>query len=174
MKNIIFCMLLSIFLAGCGASKPDIYKSADSPSWFLVPPIEANFLYGVGMAKKQNPSLSKKTATTRARAEVSQSVSVKVSTLMKDFMQESGMGENAQATELTESISKQVSNNVLNGSVIKEAFSAKDGTIYILVELPLQAVNNETLKAVKKDESLFNEFKATKGFNDLEQSVNDM
>ena len=174
MKNIIFCVLVSIFIAGCGASKPDVYKSADSPASFLVPPIEANFLYGVGMAKKQNPSLSKKTATTRARAEVSQAVSVKVSTLMKDFMQESGMGENAQATELTESISKQVSNNVLNGSVIKEAFSAKDGTIYILVELPLQAVNDETLKAVKKDEALFNEFKATKGFNDLDQSVNNM
>lgn len=174
MKNIVLCVLVSTFIAGCSATKPDIYKSADSPSWFLVPLIEADFLYGVGMANKQNPSLSKKAATTRARAEISQSVSVKVSTMMKDFMQESGMGENAQATELTESITKQVSSNVLNGSVIKEAFSAKDGTIYILAQLSLKKVNSEALNAVKREESLFNEFKATKGFNDLEQSVSDM
>ena len=60
MKNIIFCVLVSIFIAGCGASKPDVYKSADSPAWFLVPPIEANFLYGVGMAKNKIQAYLKK------------------------------------------------------------------------------------------------------------------
>jgi len=174
MKKIIFCFLISLTISGCGSSKPNVGQSGDSPSWFLMPPTSSSYLYGVGMGKKQNPSLSKKTATARARAELSQAVSVKVTTMMKDFMQESGIGENAQALEFTESVTKQVSNNVLNGSVIKKAYSAKDGTIYIMVELSLESVKNETLNSARKEEALFNEFKANQGFDELEKTLNNM
>ena len=86
-------------------------------------------------------------------------------------MQESGVGENAQATEFNESISKSVSNNVLSNNTIKEVFSAEDGTIYVLVEMSKNAIKEQSLSAAKKEQALFNEFKANQGFEKLEAAL---
>ena len=72
--------------------------------------------------------MAKKVAANRARGEISQAVSAKVSTMIKDFMQESGIGENAQALEFNEAVTKTVSSNVLNGSTISKIEQSKDGT----------------------------------------------
>ena len=86
-------------------------------------------------------------------------------------MQESGIGENAQATEFNESVSKSVSNNVLSNNTIKEVFNAEDGTIYVLVEMPKNAIKEQSLNAAKKEQALFNEFKAQQGFDKLEEAL---
>jgi len=169
-----FTMILLVF-SGCsstGSGSTEQRGSSDMPSWFLMPPTSEDALYGVGQAKKQNPSLAKSTATARARTEVSQAVNVKVSSMMKDFMSESGIGENAQAQEFSEAVTKQVTDNSLLGSVVKEAYVAKDGTVYILVEYNLNSVKQNALDAAKKEEALYNEFKANQSFDDLENSIN--
>jgi hypothetical protein len=169
--------VLLLAFAGCassGSGSTEQRGSSDMPSWFLVPPTSEDVLYGVGQAKKQNPSLAKSAATARARTEISQGVNVKVSSMMKDFMSESGIGENAQALEFSEAVTKQVTDNALAGSVIKEAYVAKDGTVYILVEYPLNSIKQNALDAVKKEEALYNEFKANQSFDDLEDSIKNL
>ena len=157
--------------AGPGSGSTEGRGSSDMPGWFLVPPTTEDALYGVGQAKKQNPSLARQAATARARTEISQAVNVKVSSMLKDFMQESGVGDNAQALEFTESVTKQVTDNSLQGSVVKEAYVAKDGTMFILVEYPLASMRQDALNAAKKEEALYNEFKARQGFDALEQEI---
>ena len=162
-----------LILSGCSSTKPGA-SSGDIPSWFLMPPNNEGFIYGVGQAKKQNPSLSKQAATARARTEVSQAVNVKVASMLKDFMQQSGVGENAMATEFTESVTKQVTNNSLQGSNVKEAYVAKDGTMYIMVEYSTNSLKQAAVNAAKKEEALYNEFKASQGFDELEKSINNL
>ena len=168
-KISIALLILSLVFSGCGSSKPSI--NTNMPSWFLNPPSSNDFYYGVGSAKKQSPSLAKKVATTRARTEISEAVKTEVSSLISDFMQESGIGENAQATEFNESVSKSVSNNVLSNNTIKEVFSAEDGTIYVLVEMSKDAIKEQSLDAAKREQALFNEFKAEQGFEKLESAL---
>ena len=168
-KISIALLILSLVFSGCGSSKPSV--NTNMPSWFLNPPSSSDFYYGVGSAKKQNPSLAKKVAATRARTEISEAVKTEVSSLISDFMQESGIGENAQATEFNESVSKSVSNNVLSNNTIKEVFSAEDGTIYVLVEMSKDAIKEQSLNAAKKEQALFNEFKAEQGFEKLESAL---
>jgi bifunctional DNA-binding transcriptional regulator/antitoxin component of YhaV-PrlF toxin-antitoxin module len=67
-----------------------------------------------------------------------------------------------------------VTNNSLQGSAIKEAYVAKDGTIYILVEYSLNSVRQNALDAAKKEEALYNEFKANQGFDALEKAISDL
>ena len=176
MKNPIIPILAIIVLTACAgpSQSTETRGSSDSPSWFLMPPTSENSLYGVGQAKKQNPSLAKQTATARARAEISQAVNVRVSSMLKDFMQESGVGDNAQALEFSESVTKQVSDNSLQGAVIKEAYAAKDGTIFILVEYSLDSIKKDAIDAAKREEALYNEFKAQQSFNDLERSIQNL
>lgn len=170
-KISITLLVLALVFSGCGSSKPKLNLNKNIPVWFLNPPASSDYYYGVGSAKKQNPSLAKKVATTRARSEISESIKAEVSSLISDFMQESGVGENAQATEFNESISKSVSNNVLSNNTIKEVFSAEDGTIYVLVEMSKNAIKEQSLSAAKKEQALFNEFKANQGFEKLEAAL---
>lgn len=169
--------ILCLFFTSCassGSGSTEQRGSSDMPSWFLVPPNSDDALYGVGQSKKQNPSLAKSVATARARTEVSQAVNVKVSSMMKDFMSESGIGENAQALEFSEAVTKQVTDNALAGCIVKEAHVAKDGTIYILVEYPLNSIRQKTLDAANKEEAMYNEFKANQSFDDLEKSIKEL
>jgi len=177
MKKLIITTLMLLILVACagtGSGSTEERGSSDAPSWFLMPPTAENALYGVGQAKKQNPSLAKQTATARARTEISQAVNVKVTSMLKDFMQESGVGDNAQALEFSEAVTKQVTDNSLEGAVIKEAYAAKDGTIFILVEYSLDSVRKDAVNAAKREEALYNEFKAQQSFNELEKSLQNM
>lgn len=167
-------ILLFSGCAGTRSGSTEERGSKDMPSWALDTPIDDNIIYAVGQGKKQNPSLAKKTATGRARSEISQQVRIKIASLFNDFMQESGVGENAQALEFTENVTKQVSNNILNGSKVAKTYAAKDGTIFVLVEYSLDLAKQEALKAVKSEEALFNELKARQGLEALEEAVRNM
>ena len=179
MKTTLLTVITILWMAGCGTAghrsgSTEASAMGDAPKWFLKMPESADILYGVGSAKKQNPSLARKTATARARDEIGQAVEVKVTNLMKDFMQESGIGENAQATEFSQSVSKQVTATSLQGSTIKEAYMGKDGTMYILVEYSLDSARQAALAEAKKKEADFHKLEAQKGFDELEEVLRNM
>lgn len=173
----IVALFVSFTLQGCGSSRSGSTEESpmkDIPEWFLNVPQAEDAIYGVGMAKKQNPSLARKAAIARARDEVASQVQVKVQSMLKDFMQESGVGENAQSLEFTQSVSKQVTDMSLQGSKVKEVYPAKDGTFYALVEYPLESLRQSTLTEAQKQEALYNEFKAQQGFDALKEEIETM
>ncbi len=179
MKYRMLAMTLVLILTGCGGSKSgsgstEAGSFSGAPKWFMNPPKSGEVIYAVGAAKKQNPSLALNAATQRARDEIARSVNVKVQNMMKDFMQESGAGDNAQALEFTESVSKQVADVSLSGSVRAKTATGKDGTIYVLVEYSLDGARQAALAEVKKQEALYNEFKAEQSFDDLEEAIRNM
>lgn len=177
MKKIILTTLTLILLAGCASNRSgstEQSKMKDVPEWFLILPDAEDAIYGVGSAKKQNPSLAKKAATARARDDIASTVKTKVGTIIEDFMDEAGVGENARARELTVSVSKQVSSVSLSGSKIIKVYPANDGTIYVLVEYSLNGVRDVALQEVRKHEALYNEFKAEQGFDKLENAIKNL
>ena len=189
MKNTLIITLIifgNLMITSCGSSSPPVrsgsteapakqdYSTSGFPDFFLTPPTAEDAFYGVGTAKKQNPSLAKKTATARARDEIAQAVEVKVNNMLRDFIQESGVGENAQALEFTESVSKQVSSQALTGSKIIKTEVAKDGTFYVLVEYALQNAVDASVSEARNQEALYNEFKARQGFEALEKELNSL
>ncbi len=168
-------MFLAVTLISCGSSGPPGSENMpNAPGWFIQPPQAEDAIYGVGMAQKQNPTLARQTAIARARQDVAGQVDIKVSSMMKDFMQESGVGENAQALEFTQSVSKQVTDISLKGCKVQEMYPARDGTMYALVVYPLESLREATLSEAQNQEALYNEFKAQQGFDALEQAIQNM
>jgi len=148
------------------------------PEWEVNPPSAEDGLYGSGLAKMQMASLSKKTADQRARDEVVMAIRVKVQTMMKDFMQQSGIGEQAQALQFSESVSKAIASHVLYGCKIVKRKVCPDGTWHSLALWPIgdadslkKEINNQTKKLVKNEQALYNEFKAKKGFEELQKEL---
>jgi len=173
MKQLNIILMALILFVGCAAPSNSL-NTKDMPDWFLIPKTAEDAWYGVGMSKKKNPQLAKTAATALARTEISERIEVKVQSMVKNFMQESGVGETAQALEFTEAVTKQVSNNSMNGARVAEVYPAKDGTMYVLVEYSLEQVKNAALSAAKnanREEALYNEFKASQAFDELNASL---
>ena len=89
--------------------------------------------------------------------------------MVKDFMQESGIGDRSEALEFTQAVSKGVTEATLTGSVIKEVFVGKDGTYFVLVEYSLEQAKRAAIDSARQEEALWNEFKADQAFEALEQ-----
>ncbi len=168
---------LLLALAGCagklGSGTTEARESRDMPKWSLERPAVEGIIYGVGQARKQNPSLAKKVAAQRARDEVAAAVKIKVESLVKDFMQESGVGERAEALEFTQAVSKGVTDATLTGCMIKETYIAKDGTYFVLVEYSLDEARRAAIESARKEEALLKKFTSKQGFDALQQRIED-
>jgi len=174
--NKIISLWVIIVLAGCSSSKPPV-NSKDFPDWYLNPPKVEGKYFGVGDAKRPQPSLSKSVATMRARAEISRAIDARVSSEIKQYMDASGIGSDASALEYTQEVVTSISSNVLKGSVIEKT-EVIDGTIYVLASYDLEAAKRETKAAMraaaKKEEALYNEFKAKNAFKEFDAKIDSM
>jgi len=144
---------------------------SDTPEWWFNPAVSETHYFAFGQAKKQNPSLAQKVSTQRAKDAISNQVKSNVQNEIRDYMQESGLGENAQALEFSEYTTVSISDNVLQGAIPDKYFKAKDGTVYVRVSYAKDNVDKALLNAAKREEALYNEFKATQAFERLEKKV---
>jgi len=169
-KTIITTVMLILFV-GCASNRSGSTEetNTDTPEWWFNPAASETHYYAFGQAKKQNPSLAQKTATQRARDDISNQVKSTIQNEIRDYMQESGLGENAQALEFSENTTVAISNNVLQGATQDKYAKMKDGTVYVRVSYSKDGVNKALLNAAKREEALYNEFKASQAFDRLEK-----
>ena len=171
MKKLVFITLSIIMLVGCASNRSGSTEetSTKTPEWWFNPAASETHFFAFGQAKKQNPSLAQKIATQRARDDISNQVKSTVQNEIRDYMQESGLGENAQALEFSENTTVAISDNVLQGATPDQYAKMKDGTVYVRVSYSKDGVGKALLNAVKREEALYNEFKASQAFDRLEK-----
>jgi len=175
-----------LLLAGC-ASAPagtDYTKStkpvnpqvpADVPDWYMETPSDGEYVYVTGMGNGSNINIALGKAKAFAQQEMSEQISAEVQSMVKNYMQESGVDENQSSINFYESVSKTVSNNTMNGfEVLKKYPYAKPGggyTLYVLAGVKTGTVQGEALSQIKNEESMYAEFKASQAFQALEAEV---
>ena len=190
MKKIalMMCAALVFFAVGCGKQtqteelKVQVPAPAPEhmciPEWEVNPPNSADGFYASGQAKLKLPALTREAADTRAVKEVGRHVETKTSSMLKDFMQQSGADDDASVLQFVQSVSKTVSSQTVeNARIVKRQF-CPDGTIYSLAfypadsyrkELKAEAKANAKLAAIKHN--LYDEFKANKALEDLDKEI---
>lgn len=176
LKNLISISFL-IFIFSCAGSKPKPLNNKDLPEWYLNPPKYEDKFVGVGDALRPQFNLSKQVATERARVEVARAVETTVNSALNDHMQASGMGLDASATEFTESVSKSLVNTTLKGCIIEKTEIFKD-RVFVMVTYDAEKARNQAKdiakREAKKQEALYNEFKARQAFESLDQAMDRM
>ena len=172
--NILLPIVATIIFFGCAGSKTKPLNNKDPPDWYLIPPKFKGKYAGGGDALRPQFNLSKQVATERARVEVARAVETTVNSALNDRMQASGMGADASSTEFTESVSKSLVNTTLKGCVIEKTEIFKD-RVFVMVTYDANKAREEAKATArleaKKEEALYNEFKARQAFDSLDQAI---
>jgi LPP20 lipoprotein len=183
-RFLVLGIIMSVFLimACATTQKPQPAPTPEEaqciPDWTVNPPSAEDGVYGSGLAKMNQAAMSKTSADQRARQEVVMAIEVKVQAMVKDFMQQSGIGDAAQSLMFASSVSKGISSQVLHGCKIVKRKVCSDGTWHSLALWPIgnanelkKEINNKAKKEAQNKEALYNEFKAKNGFADLQKEL---
>ena len=166
--------ILILLLWGC-ASNPPVNKK-DVPSWYLSPPKLEKKYVGIGSADRPDLNMSKTSATTRAKADLSRQISSKISNIVRDYSRASGKGQNADYIEFNEIVIKEVSSNVLEGCVT-DRLEVIDGQVFVMVtydEEKARESGKESIRRIAKEKALYEEMKAREAFDQLDNEINKM
>jgi hypothetical protein len=94
--------------------------------------------------------------------------------MMKSYEEENGV-ENPQITSQAMRVVKVVSSTAFQGAQVsnRKQFRTPDGkfTTYVQVSVPKNVVNKNLRDAIKSEEALYNAFKASQAFKELDQEV---
>lgn len=146
----------------------------DLPQFFLNPPMYEDQIVGLGMAKMSSDNVSRQTAVMRARTDIAFQMDTRVEAMMTDYFQEAGSGDESQAIQFVESISKQIANIDLQNAKTVEVYAAVDGTWYAMVTYPVRELVTEVDNMFARSEgAAFAEFKADEAASRLESSLAD-
>jgi len=176
---------LVILWSGCGGSaeklepKPPPHEEkdiiSDIPDWFINPPKDTKYLYATGTHKGPDLGFAREMAINAGRVEIASQIQTKITGLFKRFQEEIGVGEDAELTAMTATVSKAVVSESLSLSIpTKQDIKREESVlyrVYVLMEMPIKAVNAALVSEIKENRSMYTRFRASQAFKELEAEV---
>jgi hypothetical protein len=177
MKKSVPMLLISLLVFsfvgfGC-ASTQSAGPGADSnemPPWLNEIPPE-NALWGIGIAKQSNLSMSKTTAEARGRVSIARQLNSYIQAMFTDYNRDAGTSGAQANVSLQEDISRQVTNLQLTGSTPIRNWVAKDGTYWVLIECPKSTVKDSVSGIIDNEAAQYAEFKASQALEMLDAQL---
>ncbi|MGY9002736.1 MAG: LPP20 family lipoprotein [Rhodospirillales bacterium] len=188
-------ILAASFVTGCATPKPGspaaVYKQeqkkeearveatkqtvVEIPSWYLNLPQDEHSVYASGTATSADLQLAMDKSVLNAKRTLADSIKGLLSSKMKQFIDESGAGEDSV---LTNEASKVTTNLITEANVAgykqadaKVLSQGKQYRVYVLLQYPLGKANKVLVAQVKKNRILEGKLRATKAFKDLEEEI---
>ena len=159
--------LLVLLFAGCVSGRIDV---DDIPKFYLDPPVAKDSIFGVGDAQMSTLSMSKTMAISRAHDDVARQIEVSIRSAVTDYAQEAGEGNNNQAIQFAETVSRQIIEVTLRGVRQIESHIGRRGRFYVLIEYPLDELLAEAEAAFERNQAAaFSEFKAGRAIEHLNE-----
>ena len=177
----IIVLIVMMMLAGCKSSPetktsgpqsvaPQQGTNTNAPNWLNDLPKDGEY-WGIGFAKLQNESLAMRTATSRARRDVAERISVQVQGLLIDYANESGTLNNARSIQKIETIGKDLVDLTLSGASPNARTQMGDGTWWIRVALPKEDALRDINRIVNNEMADYAEFKADQALKMLNSEI---
>ncbi len=148
-----------------------------APLWVCDAPVEGMSVGAVGSAAKSDAGVAfmKQMAATEARVQLAQNMRVQVQNMIKQYAETTGAGSKETVDRVNTSVTKQITDQTLQGTKIFRRIQAPDGTMYVLVGLDEAAAQKLTETAVKtsmnNDQAAWQQFKAQKGQDELAAEI---
>jgi hypothetical protein len=183
-------VLLTSFIAmgfvACSTPPAKVEKVAEcvfpgsdkaAPLWVCDAPVEGMSVGAVGSAAKSDAGVSfmKQMAATDARVNLAQQMKVQVQNMIKQYAETTGTGTKETVDRVNTAVTKQITDQTLQGTKIFRSIQAPDGTMFVLVGLDEASVQKLTEAAVKtsmnNDQAAWQQFKASKGQDELAADI---
>lgn len=168
-------------MAACGGKKPD--NKLGVPEWVLNPTVENGIAATDCVGWTGNMSIDRKQAIANARAAIAQQIQVKVQAMDKTYQRKTTADGETTTGSTFESVSKQVTEQSLNGAMPRKvdvvkiegkknlcamvAFSPED-TRELFKEIV--KASGENLDP-QSERSLYEEFKAEKAQGEMQEAL---
>ena len=168
-------LAIAVLSLGCGGKTASTGNSLGLPEWFQAVPEDPGYIFAVATSTSRDLGMSVNKAKQQARVDIAQQMETKVKSMIKQFNEEVGLGEEAEFLSQTTEVSKSVTSKVLNGSKAKKVETVKEGEIiyrsYVLMEMPIGPANAALMDAIKKQQNMYTRFRASQGFQELEGEI---
>jgi len=176
-KWLILITILLIALFGCSSNKNAVTGGNVSyPKWWNTQ-TEKDYICTYGMATKSSQTMSMDAAKANAMAEAARYVETEVNAMLKNYEEEAGVN-NPQVLALTQNVVENISHAKFGGVITGYIETYKDTvkgkttyTTYIQMKIPKDEVNRNLIVNIKNEEALYNQFKASQAFQELERKT---
>jgi hypothetical protein len=184
--NALLTAAVALTVAAC-SSTPEkvapvaecVFPGSDKPAplWVCDAPVEGMSVGAVGSAQRSDAGIAfmKQMAATEARVQLAQNMKVQVQNMIKQYAETTGAGSQETVDRVNTSVTKQITDQTLQGTKIFRSIQAPDGTLYVLVGLDEAAAQKLTETAVKtsmnNDRAAWQQFKAQKGQDELAAEI---
>ncbi|MCZ2721143.1 LPP20 family lipoprotein [Marinomonas sp. 15G1-11] len=152
-------------------------SNVEAPAWVCGAPIEGVELAAVGYSDKSvaGPNFMKQMASTAARVELAQVLSLDIENMIKQYAETTGAGDSETVDRVNTAVTKQITDQTLIGSKIIRQMPTPTGGIVVLVGLDPSGVDSiakELLRtSMNNEQALFQKFQAEKSFEELTEEI---
>ena len=169
-----------VMIAACSSNKKAEAKPQGEvvyrPSWWASQP-EKDYVCTYGQATKVSENASINAARANALQEAAQYVEVLVNGMLKNYEEEAGV-KDPLVLALTQNVVKAVSSakftGVITGSIETRKVNEPEGIRYktwIQIKIPKDEINKKLAETIRNEEALYNQFKASQAFQELDKAV---
>lgn len=182
---------LTAALAGCATPAPGtpeaekaareerqetVAKTAEEvPAWFLAMPSDASALFAAGTSTSTDLQLAMDKAVLNAKRSLADRINSTLSSKMKEFLSETGSGEDTKVVQEVERITSNLITEVNVAGYTRDKTEVKPSgaqyRAYVLLRYPLGAANRILVDQVKKNELVESRVRASKAFQELEKEI---
>jgi hypothetical protein len=185
LTNMLLISVVTLGVAAC-SSTPKVEKVAEcvfpgsdraAPLWVCDAPVEGMTVGAVGSAPRSDAGIAfmKQMAATEARVQLAQNMKVQVQNMIKQYAETTGAANAETVDRVNTSVTKQITDQTLQGTKIFRSIAGPDGTMYVLVGLDEVGAQRLTETAVKtsmnNDQAAWQQFKAQKGQDELAAEI---
>ncbi len=184
--NMLLTSVIALGVAACSSAPAKVEKMAEcvfpgsdkeAPLWVCDAPVEGMTVGAVGSAAKSDAGIAfmKQMAATEARVQLAQNMKVQVQNMIKQYAETTGAASAETVDRVNTSVTKQITDQTLQGTKIFRSIVGPDGTMYVLVGLDEAGAQKLTETAVKtsmnNDQAAWQQFKAQKGQDELAAEI---
>ncbi|MBN1948212.1 MAG: hypothetical protein JW784_00550 [Candidatus Cloacimonetes bacterium] len=175
LKVVLLILVVLMLIPACGRSGPKDVKKAYYPDWWQVQD-SPDYVQTFGMATKVSQNSSYDAAHANAMLQAAQFVENYVKGMVKNYEEEAGVND-PQVLALTSKVVKEVANAKFENALVskQETIILEDNhyQTFLRVSIPKDAINKNTLNKIRNEEALYNQFKASQAFNELDKEIED-
>ena len=173
---LILVLLVAFLLTGCSGNKEKLNNKDNLPEWYGIQD-DPNYVHIFGMDTKVGKEMASDGAKANAYYDAALYVNTKAEGMIKEFVSESGY----QIPDVNSFINKAVkliAEAEFSGANIskREIFrvDTENGQrfkAYVRLSIPTKTVNKNLLDQISHEEAMYNEFKASQAFQELEKEI---